>query len=384
MPLAIGYTDSIMNVLPRLDRYILSNLLTAGAVVALSLCLVIWLSQSLRFVDLIVNRGVSIRLFLQLAGMIMPSFLNIVLPIALLVAILAVYNRLSHDSELTVMRGAGLSPLQLARPALLLGVVLTMVGYANTLYFLPLSYTGFKDLQFDIRNNYASALLQEGVFTPINEAITVYVGSRARDGGLRDIIVHDKRALSSPVTTLAREGAFVRAQGSTNPRIILIDGNRQEMDVNAGRLTTLYFDRYTLDLSLFDQEESARGREHQELFLHELLNPDASVPERSRGKFMAAGHSRLLTPLYTLTYAMIGLVLLLKGDFSRRGQQGRIALAVLLVALCQAAAIGVENTAARHLSLIPLMYLTWLLPTALAYVTLTRHPRKPMERVVCP
>ena len=53
---------------------------------------------------------------------------------------LFVYYKLTMDSEIVVLRAAGLSPLQLAGPALRLGLLATLVVYSISLYFLPASY----------------------------------------------------------------------------------------------------------------------------------------------------------------------------------------------------------------------------------------------------
>src|SRR5918911_1969275 len=100
----------------RLTRYILLQSLGATLFVTAALTAAIWLAQSLRLIDLIVNRGLSAELFLYLALLILPRFLDVVLPIGAFIAVLFVFNRLTSESELVVMRAAGLSPLSLARP----------------------------------------------------------------------------------------------------------------------------------------------------------------------------------------------------------------------------------------------------------------------------
>src|SRR5436190_8521226 len=105
------YDPPSMNVL---DRYILRQSLSIMLFVTAALSAAVWLAQSLRLVDLIVNRGLSIELFLFLALLILPRFLDIVLPIGAFIAVLFVFNRLTSESELVVMRSAGLGPLELA------------------------------------------------------------------------------------------------------------------------------------------------------------------------------------------------------------------------------------------------------------------------------
>ena len=88
----------------RLDRYILHQCFGVMIFVTATLSAAIWLAQSLRLIDLIVNRGLSADVFLYLAILILPRFLNIVLPIGAFIAVLFTFNRLIAESELVVMR----------------------------------------------------------------------------------------------------------------------------------------------------------------------------------------------------------------------------------------------------------------------------------------
>src|SRR5689334_2451290 len=131
-----------------LDRYILRQCLSVMLFVTGALSAAVWFAQSLRLVDLIVNRGLSIELFLYLAVLILPRFLNIVLPIGAFIAVLFVFNRLSTESELVVMRSAGLSHVALAKPVMMLAGAAFLILMSLSVYFLPASNRAFKDLQF--------------------------------------------------------------------------------------------------------------------------------------------------------------------------------------------------------------------------------------------
>src|SRR5881227_3513579 len=123
--------------LSSLDRYILRQCLSVTLFVTAALSAAVWLAQSLRLVDLIVNRGLSVEVFLYLAVLILPRFLDIVLPVGAFIAVLFVFNRLTSESELVVMRSAGLGPLALARPVFLLAGIAFAALMALSAYFLP-------------------------------------------------------------------------------------------------------------------------------------------------------------------------------------------------------------------------------------------------------
>src|SRR5271169_5533337 len=120
----------------RLDRYILRQCFGVMIFVTAALSAAVWLAQSLRLIDLIVNRGLSVDVFLYLAMLILPRFLDIVLPIGVFIAVLFTFNRLTTESELVVMRAAGLSPMALTRPVLVLAGIAFLILMSLSAYFL--------------------------------------------------------------------------------------------------------------------------------------------------------------------------------------------------------------------------------------------------------
>jgi lipopolysaccharide export system permease protein len=359
----------------QMTRYILTQLLVATLFVAFCLTCAIWLTQSLRFVDLIVNRGLSLPTFVWFAMLLMPSFLAVVLPVAAFAAVLFTYNKLVMDSELVVMRATGLGPIALAWPALILASGVMVMGYALNLYFLPVSYREFKDLQFQIRNNYASVLIQEGVFTSLGEGLTVYVSERARSGELAGILVHDDRDPEKRVTFIADRGMLLNTD--SGPRVSMIDGSRQEWDRKQHRMSMLHFERYTIELGQLSNALAERWREPRERFLHELFSPDGTAGDQFYATRMRVeGHERLVTPFLTLTFTIVALAALLSGDFSRRGQTTRVLGAIGVVFAVQAGAIGLSNAAVKWPLVIPGMYAMAIAPALLGLLVMIRPPRR--------
>lgn len=348
-----------------LTRYILRQCIAVMVFVTAALCAAVWLAQSLRLVDLIVNRGLTVELFLYLAVLILPRFIEIVLPIGVFIAVLFVFNRLSAESELVVMRAAGVGPLGLAKPVMILTAIAFVVLMLLSSYFLPVSNREFKDAQFEIRNRFVSSLLQEGSFTTISDKLTIYIGARDERGEVRGILIDDERDKARPVTIIADRGAFTSAGGGS--RLVMVNGNRQEIDQKTGKLSLLTFDRYTLDLDSMRDAPVVRFREPQERFLGELLFPPAGLDPAVRYGFLVEAHQRLAIPLSVFGFAIIPLVCLLPGQINRRGQLKRVLLAVGLAFVYQSVAIAVQNMASRYVVAIFLMYITDLFPVVLGF-----------------
>lgn len=340
-------------LLQRYDRYIMSLLAWPTLLVTLSLTSIIWLTQALRYIDFIVNRGLSMGSFLYLTALLIPSLLFLLLPIALFIAVVFGYNKLASDSELVVMKSAGLSPLQLARPALILSLLITLICYLMSLYLMPLTKRQFKEAQNFLRDNYASVLLQEGVFNSPMEGLTVYIRDREDNGVLHGILVHDGRNPKAPTTMMADEARLL--QSPKGPQFHLMNGLRQELD--QGRISWLNFDSYNLDLSFYEKKSKERDISQEELYMSDLLHPPVGLSPSKANKFKAEAHQRIIWPLYAIGLALLGVAGLSRGDFNRRGQWKVITVISCTAVGIVLTAIGLSNVIARYPGATPAVYL---------------------------
>ena len=217
-----------------------------------------------------------------------------------------------------------------------------------------LQYVRFR---FDARSDYSSLLLREGSFNDIGDGITVYVRSREADGELRGIMLHDTRDKDNIITLMAERGRL--AMTDEGPRVILVNGNRQQVDRKEGKLSILYFERYSVDLGAMTQKQTQRWRDPSERYLHELFLPPEQQPadRMALNRLHAEGHSRLTTPLLAFAFTLLSLAALLSGEFNRRGQSRRVLAAIVIAAILQAATIALTNLIVRWPILTPLAYI---------------------------
>lgn len=312
-------------MLRHITRYVLGLLLLPTVLITFTLTSIVWLMQALRFVDFIINRGLSVGDFLYLTVLILPSLLTMILPIALLIAVVFTYHKLYSESELVVMKAAGLSRLQLARPAILAGLVVMLVTYAFTLYLLPAANRQFKDMKEFLRDNYASVLLQEEVFNHPVDGMTVFIRTRNDAGKLEGILVHDNRDADQATTMMAETGTLI--QTPSGPRFQLESGIRQER--RDGRVSWLNFDSYSLDLSYYTETKLNRTRDESERYFSELWD-DTGLTLVQRNEMRAEAHRRITWPWFALILSIFAVAMLTGGQFNRRGMWKRLVVTGVL------------------------------------------------------
>ena len=302
-------------------KYIFKRLLGGTVLLTTVMVFAVWLIQSIRFLDMIVNRNVSLGGYFHLISFLIPDLFVIIFPICMFISILFFYNKFQSDHELVIWQSSGMSFLSIARPAFVLSVLVVGLTLFLNIFVLPSSYKHFKDHEHEVRQQFSSAMLHEGRFNNIKGA-TVYIKRRYRNGSLRGILLYHIKN-DKPYTLMAKEGRM-HVEGD-RLFLYLKDGVRQEVDVKTKSINTLHFDTLYYDLSDVLQGGEGRSKRPYEKSIRELLTPSASMDAVALKKHRAAAHQRILQPLVGFAYALFALVFMLKGPFSRRGRSKRMA-----------------------------------------------------------
>lgn len=345
-------------------RYILRTLLLAVAFVTLAVTAAVWLTQSLKYVDIVVENGAPLHMFIWLALLTLPVFLSLALPIALFVGVLFTFHRLTQDSELIAMRACGMSPRTLAQPALQLAFFTVLIGYALTLYLQPLASQELIRLQYFVQSQFTAALLKEGTFNDLGNKMTIYVAERTPDAQLKDLLIYDGRDPVKSITIRAARGQLV--QSKQGPQVIVYDGIQQQYNILTHRFDELVFDTYAVgveNLMPATKERAASPKEKPFFALFKDFMNEADP--RVRARLSSEFHQRLLSPLLSLAFVVIACLSLLFGEYNRRGQSKRIIAAIAGAGAVEVGVMGFSQVAAEHQWAVIMLYLVVILPIVL-------------------
>ncbi|MGH6829294.1 MAG: LPS export ABC transporter permease LptF [Rhizomicrobium sp.] len=352
-----------------LSRYVLGQLLGPVALLAFLLTCVILLTQSLRLLDLVINRGQSAPTFMYLLILILPGLLVIILPIAYFFGTLFTLSRLNNDSELVVMAAAGYGQRQLAAPVFIAALVAMAITWVCSLWLMPAGQRALNAKVLDIRADIGAALLNEGEFNTPAPGLTVFIRLLGNDGQIRGVLVHDSRDAKRPMTYLAERG--ILAQTPQGTRLIMVDGTVEQSAKGGGQLSVLKFRRDVFDLDQFAGPARVNRRQTNERSLGELLHPrEKNLSPALRSAYLAEANNRLSQPLYCLAFALIALAAVLRGKRQRGALAMRLTMASLAAAAVRIAGYGVAGPAAHHPAWNILFYFIPLLGGGLALVVL--------------
>lgn len=161
--------------------------------------------------QLLVSGQVSLGLFAETVGLLIPWVWAFALPMGMLTSALLVFGRFSADHELTAVRASGISLVSLVSPVLVLSLVMCALTAVVNLEVAPLCRVAYKDLRLKFKMELASMQLPEGRYIRDFEkdGYIFYIGKN-RNGMLEDVNVLRLASSNNPTpwTVYAPRGQF--------------------------------------------------------------------------------------------------------------------------------------------------------------------------------
>lgn len=187
------------------------------------------------YLDLVVNRGVSPAVVLQLFGLSLGYIVALSVPCAVLVAVLMTFGRLSQDNEIIAMRAGGVNLLKvLAWPLTAAGLVVYGLILFNN-YVLPETNHAFANLLIDIGRMRPTVKLQEGVFINDFPGYNLLVQSvNSRTNEMRGVTLYELNPGGPPTTILAHRGYLSYSADGQTAILELHDGEIHEIPYTEG------------------------------------------------------------------------------------------------------------------------------------------------------
>ncbi|MCW1950431.1 MAG: LPS export ABC transporter permease LptF [Octadecabacter sp.] len=355
----------------RFDRYMLSQLLVLFGFFSLILVLIYWINRAVSLFDRLIADGQSAWVFLELTSLSLPGIIRIVLPLSAFVAAVYVTNRMSSESELTVVQATGYSPFRLARPVVYFGLIVAVLMSILTHVLVPLSTERLILRQSEISQNMTARLFTPGEFLTPNPDVTFYIGEVSPNGEMSDVFISEASSATQRTTYTASRAYLVRTDNG--PQLVMVDGLTQSLNLETNRLLTTDFDDFAYDVGGLIGEVTARSTTVNGLSTWALLNPTPEILASTRQSALSLkirGHDRIAQAALGFVAGLLGFSALIVGGFSRFGLWRYIVFAVGLVILLKVLESTGTNIARGSEALWPFVYLAGIGGTVISLALL--------------
>ncbi|AZO48175.1 MAG: LPS export ABC transporter permease LptF [Mesorhizobium sp.] len=311
------------------ERYIMRRASTVFLAALTWTLAIVWTTQVLAKIDLVTDSGQSALTFFEVAALIIPSIIPIVVPFALVVAVAQTLSVMNTDSELAVINAAGASRWTIARPILLLALAASVLSFAVDNGVDPYARQKNRQLVASSRADLLSLIIQEGTFRKIDDGLFLQVGERLPDNRLGGIFVADSREEGANLIYYAKSGSII--EKGDEKVLMMNDGviNRKSL---TGDLSVIRFTSYAFDLSAFMSAANEITLLPKDRTTQYLLNPDPNdkMFQRKPASYSAELDQRFSEWSYPLVFALIALAV--AGD-ARSHREARIHPLITAIAI---------------------------------------------------
>lgn len=248
------------------------------------------MAEMLKITDLIVNYGVGIFTILMMLFYSTPYFLVYVIPMAVMMAVLFAFMRLSGDNEITALKTSGISVYRLLPPVILFCLTGCLLTGFMTVYGQPWGRSAVKELTYKIVSSSLDVGLKERTFNDSFKDVMFYVNEiDLKDRTLIDVFIEDKRAKNAVSTVVAPKGKLYSEPDGLVYHLRLYDGNISQVSVENKSAHSLKFQTYDIRLDLKKNVINAKqkGKRRKEMSLNELTTYLKAIPNKDESYYRA-------------------------------------------------------------------------------------------------
>lgn len=235
----------------RLSRYLISEVLPPlfFGIVAFTLMLMVF--RILKLIDLVITRGVPLSQVGKLLSLILPTFLELTVPMAFLLAILLGLGRLAGDQEIIALKASGVSPWQILKPIAWLSVLVALITLGLTLFGRPAANLALRRELYNIAKIRLGAALKEKVFNDDFPKILLYVEELVPPGNTaKGIMIIDKRENNKDDIILGKVGFITTDEETNSLGLKVFDGSVYSREKTKPGFSQTKFNIYDFKLDL--------------------------------------------------------------------------------------------------------------------------------------
>jgi lipopolysaccharide export system permease protein len=295
-----------------------------------SFTFVLLMGRFLKLAEMVVEKGVPLGDVVWMIVYLLPSFWLYTIPMALLLAILLAFGRLSGDSEITAMKSCGISLYGMLPPAVIFSALACVASLFITIYAVPWGNSSFKNLLIEVAKAKAGVVVKEKVFNDAFPGMVIYADTfDEKSQTMGGVIIHDERNPREASTIFAKSGAILSDKRAHAMEFHLDDGSIHR-STEVGDYRMVDFREYNLRVALVTPDPQMYKGEG-EMTLHELFHPPSVYNAAAVLSMKLEGHSRLAVPFSCLVFSVLAVPLGIQNRRSGKAAGFSLSIGVLLL-----------------------------------------------------
>lgn len=304
-------------------RFILKEMLAPFILSTALLLFVFLMTSMLQITNLVVNYRVDLMTVVRMLFYLIPSFLEFIIPLASMVAVLMTFLKMSKDNEITALKAGGIGIYQLMPPVLLFCTLAFLASAFMSIFGLPWGKNAVRELMISLDTSSYSAILKERAFNDSFKGMMVYVNKiDPKTKTLTDVFIEDRNNRGAIVTVTAPKGQMIDSTDSNAFHLRLYNGYINQVQLKNNASHGIRFETYDIRLGLSRARGAANMalKKKDQMSFAELRDYASSAEKKDERYYsiLLELHKKFSLPFACIALGVLGVPLGIRVKTTKR------------------------------------------------------------------
>lgn len=307
-----------------INRYIFNEMIPPFIITIVFFSFIFLMRIILDITNMIVNYQIGISTFLLIIIYSMPYFLEFIIPMSVMIAVLLTFLRMSGDNEIVALKSCGVSIYRLLPPVLIFCMMGCMLTAVMAIYGLPWGKMSMKKLAFEVASSNLNYGIKQGQFNDSFKDIMLYINSiDKKDDSLLDVFIEDQRSSDIVSTIVAPKGTLSVNSDKMTFHLRLYNGTINQVGLEQNTAHSINFDTYDMSLDLKKVAAASAGggpKGRKEMSLTELIDYIKNA-ENKDGKYYSSlieFHKKFSIPFACIALGILAVPLGIQSNLTKK------------------------------------------------------------------
>ena len=273
----------------KLNNYIVSEILKSYTIVLVSLSLLIWVAQAARFLNLITESGLSIKVYLNYICFIFPKIFSQLMIISFLISLFLSILKFQDNKEIEIFWLSGMSKIKFTFLILKVSLFPTLLALIFYIFLVPSSNFQSRFVIANSEFSMVNSLVKKKNFNSPLKKLVIFVHKNDNMGNLEKIYIFEELK-----TIIAKKGRVININEKNY--LELSNGFIHEKNEN-NNITVVKFEKTVFDFTKY-QTEIVKDPKLQEISTSDLIVENKKLNEKKNKEYLYEIHKRIFKPLF--------------------------------------------------------------------------------------
>ena len=225
----------------------LKELTKAFFLTGASLSIIIWVIQSVNYLDLVIEDGHGLDIYFKYSLMNFPKIFSKILPLIFFFTLFYKILEYEKKNELLIFWTFGVSKAQFVNILISFSLIIFFVQVLLGGFVKPLSQNKARSFIIDSNIDFFPSLVRQGQFIDVISGLTIFIEKKTADDQFHNVLITEELSNGQKKIIYAKKGSLI--SNSKEKKFYMTNGNM--IDQNNNKSTFIQFDELNFNLTKY-------------------------------------------------------------------------------------------------------------------------------------